>query len=73
MASLPLLKSESAILNAYSAAVVGAVDTVAPAVVRIEVRRGRRAGGGSGVVVAPDGLVLTNAHVMEGCARRGST
>ncbi|EYD72916.1 putative serine protease do-like precursor [Rubellimicrobium mesophilum DSM 19309] len=66
MASLPRPKDEAAILDAYSATVVGVVDEVAPAVVRIEVRQGRRQGGGSGVVVAPDGLVLTNAHVVEG-------
>ena len=66
MASLPRPRSEAALLDAYSAAVVGAVEEVAPAVVRIDVRRGRRGTGGSGVVVAPDGLVLTNAHVVEG-------
>ena len=48
MASLPLPRDEAAILDAYSAAAVGAVEAVAPSVVRIEVRRG----GGSGVVVA---------------------
>ncbi len=58
------------LLDSYSRAVVGAVDTVAPAVVHVEVvgvRQGRRAEGtGSGVVVSPDGLILTNNHVIDG-------
>ncbi len=61
---------DEALLDHYSRAVVDAVDQVAPAVVHVEVaglRGGRAAQGtGSGVVVSPDGLILTNNHVIDG-------
>lgn len=62
--------ADEALLDSYSRAVVDAVDSVAPAVVHVEIaglRQGRRADGtGSGVVVSPDGLILTNNHVIDG-------
>jgi S1-C subfamily serine protease len=57
-------------LDAYSSAVVGAVETVGPSVVSLSVGRRRFGqGAGSGVVIAPDGYVLTNAHVVDGAGR----
>src|SRR5262245_24481049 len=62
--------NDNDLLDHYSRAVVGSVDTIAPAVVHVEVagmRNGHRAGGtGSGVIVSPDGLMLTNNHVIDG-------
>ena len=52
----------SALLDAYSQAVIRVVERVTPAVAHV--RRG--SGGGSGVVIAPDGYVLTNSHVVDG-------
>jgi S1-C subfamily serine protease len=43
------------------------VDRIGPAVVRVEPQgSGRMAGMGSGVIISPDGLLLTNSHVMQG-------
>ena len=58
-------------LDAYSRAVATVVDRVGPAVVRVEsiAEGSRRAGVGSGVIIAGDGLVLTNSHVVGGAKR----
>lgn len=65
----PVAGSEEA-LDAYSRAVIGAVEAVGPAVVSIYVggegeAARARGGAGSGVVVTPDGYILTNEHVVE--------
>jgi S1-C subfamily serine protease len=52
---------DETLLDAYSAAVTAAVDAVGPAVVKIDGGRGS----GSGVLFTPDGLILTNCHVVE--------
>jgi S1-C subfamily serine protease len=54
-------------LDAYSRIVVGVVETLAPSVANLQVtRRGRATGAGSGFVIAPDGFLVTSAHVVEG-------
>jgi S1-C subfamily serine protease len=50
--------SDSRLLDAYSEAVIGVVDSVGPAVVGVS-------GVGTGMLITPDGYALTNSHVAS--------
>jgi len=81
----PIPADDQALLDAYSRAVIDVVDRVGPAVVRLsvhtefphpragEAKRESRGGTGSGVVVAPDGLILTNSHVAGNNSSGGAS
>jgi len=68
------LPSEAEALDAYSRAVIGVAERLAPSVANLRVshrvRGGRRLdGGGSAVVITPDGFMLTSAHVVARSGR----
>ena len=71
MAGLTYISSEEEALDAYSRAVITVADRLAPSVANLRVRHGRRSGGGSAVVITPDGFLLTSAHVVAGGSRGG--
>jgi S1-C subfamily serine protease len=56
-------------LDAYSNVVVRVAESLRPAVVNLRSGRGRRGGSGSGILFTPDGLLLTNHHVVAGQER----
>ena len=67
----PASDNDLELLDAYSQAVVSVVESVGPAVVSISMSRKKnrleadQVGAGSGVIIAPDGYILTNDHVVR--------
>ncbi len=70
----PPATTDETALDAYSRIVISVAETLSPSVANLQVsrrtRRGTALGAGSGVVISPDGFLITSAHVVER-SRRG--
>jgi S1-C subfamily serine protease len=67
----PALPDEDEALDAYSRVVTYVAESISPSIANLRVsRRGRIAGGGSGVMITDDGFLLTSAHVVEATGAR---
>jgi S1-C subfamily serine protease len=76
-AAAPMGGADEALLDSYSRTVSRVVEKVRPTVVNIRTERGKAeragrpdgGGSGSGFVIAPDGYILTNSHVVHGAEK----
>ena len=68
----PTDTGRSATVSLPDGSVAKVADTVLPSVVSIEVRSSRGGGSGSGVIIDPVGLILTNNHVIEQAVDNGA-
>ena len=72
----PPVVSDEDLLDSYSKTISGVVHEVAPSVVNIRVQQSGQptpGGSGSGFVIAPDGFILTNSHVVRGASKMDVT
>ena len=64
------MTTETEALDAYSSVVTSVAERLGPSVANLRIFNRRRSGGGSGVVITPDGFLLTSAHVVIGGGAR---
>ena len=64
------MTTETEALDAYSTIVTGVADKLCPSVANLRIFSRRAAGGGSSVMITPDGFMLTSAHVVAGSGAR---
>lgn len=63
----PTQETDAQLLDSYSKTVSAVVNRVAPSVVNVRIKSGQRGqGSGTGFLIAPDGFILTNSHVVHG-------